>query len=180
MERCLYTYKGRMGLGLMGLSMGLGLTTYKDPETPLLVGRGFQATANAVIDCKKAKIAVKEGITRKEFMNYHLPREWEITRDAEINHFKDVLVFRRMVEFLGALPINLNGNMWESEDLIENSINWDKPPKNGDGVRHAKIRLIDPDGEEFTKTFQSIFTSRKLYEKDNPREIIDLDHFHDT
>ncbi|GKC25023.1 hypothetical protein Tco_1027173 [Tanacetum coccineum] len=28
MERCLYTYKGRMGLGLMGLSMGLGLTTY--------------------------------------------------------------------------------------------------------------------------------------------------------
>ncbi|GJW71160.1 hypothetical protein Tco_0128077 [Tanacetum coccineum] len=149
MERCLYTYKGRMGLGLMGLSMGLGLTTYKDPETPLLVGRGILATSNAVIDCKKAKIAVREGITRlvfavkeidlgeeeapywttlskresykpqpssdgigaqtpyyvrKEFMNYHLLREWEITRDDEINRFKDVLVFRRMVEFLGLYP----------------------------------------------------------------------------
>ncbi|GJW46689.1 DNA-directed DNA polymerase [Tanacetum coccineum] len=104
----------------------------------------------------------------------------EIARDAEINPFKDVLVFRRMVEFLGALPINLKGNMWESKDLIENPINWEKPPKNRDGEWHAKIRIIDPDGEVFTKTFQLIPTSRKLSEKENPREIINLDHFHDT
>ncbi|GKC21754.1 MAK10-like protein [Tanacetum coccineum] len=95
----------------------------KDPETPLLVGRGFLATANAVIDCRKAKIAVGEGITRsvfrvkrvelgeeeapywttlrkresykprssldavgartpyyarKDFLDYHLPGEWEL------------------------------------------------------------------------------------------------------
>ncbi|GJT44212.1 MAK10-like protein [Tanacetum coccineum] len=36
----------------------------KDPVTPLLVGRGFLATASAVIDCRKAKIAVGEGVTR--------------------------------------------------------------------------------------------------------------------
>ncbi|GJY87992.1 reverse transcriptase domain-containing protein [Tanacetum coccineum] len=30
----------------------------KDPTTSLLVGRGFLATASAIIDCKKAKIAV--------------------------------------------------------------------------------------------------------------------------
>ncbi|GJW44350.1 MAK10-like protein [Tanacetum coccineum] len=40
----------------------------KDPETPLLVGKGFLATANAVIDCRKAKIAVREGITRSVFI----------------------------------------------------------------------------------------------------------------
>ncbi|GJV25188.1 retrovirus-related pol polyprotein from transposon TNT 1-94 [Tanacetum coccineum] len=39
----------------------------KDPKTPLLVGRGFLATANAVIDCRKAKITVGEGITRSIF-----------------------------------------------------------------------------------------------------------------
>ncbi|GJR89122.1 MAK10-like protein [Tanacetum coccineum] len=39
----------------------------KDPETPLLVGRGFLATTNAVIDCRMAKIAVGEGITRSVF-----------------------------------------------------------------------------------------------------------------
>ncbi|GJS18960.1 hypothetical protein Tco_0413432 [Tanacetum coccineum] len=141
----------------------------KDPETPLLVGRGFRATAYAVIDCRMAKIAVGEGITRSE-----------IARDAEINLFKDVLVFRTIVEFLGAIPINLKSNMWESEDLINNLINWNKAPKNGDGAWHAKIRPIDPDGEEFTKTLQSTPTTRKLSERESPREIINLDHFYDT
>ncbi|GJZ34766.1 hypothetical protein Tco_0580583 [Tanacetum coccineum] len=131
----------------------IGLLEETDHVFRLAVGRGFLAAANTVIDCRKAKITVGEGITRKEFMNCHLPGEWEITRDVEINTFKDVLVFKRMVEFLGALPKNLEGNMWELEDLIENPINWDKPPKNGDGAWHAKIRIIDPDGEEFTKTF---------------------------
>nr|GEV97820.1 MAK10-like protein [Tanacetum cinerariifolium] len=39
----------------------------EDPKTPLLVGRGFLATANAVIDCRIAKIVVGEGITRSIF-----------------------------------------------------------------------------------------------------------------
>nr|GEU66986.1 hypothetical protein [Tanacetum cinerariifolium] len=34
----------------------------KDLETPLLIGKGFLATANAVIDCRKAKIAVEKPI----------------------------------------------------------------------------------------------------------------------
>nr|GEZ39869.1 hypothetical protein [Tanacetum cinerariifolium] len=38
----------------------------KDPATPLLVGKGFLATANAVIDSRKAKIVIGEGITRSE------------------------------------------------------------------------------------------------------------------
>ncbi|GKE38999.1 hypothetical protein Tco_1462404, partial [Tanacetum coccineum] len=117
---------------------------------------------------------------RKDFLDCHFPREWEIARDVEINPFKDVIVFRRMVEFLGATPINLKSNMWESEDLINNSINLNKPPKNGDGAWHAKIRLIDSDGKEFTKTLYSIPTTRKLFERESPRETIDLDHFYDT
>ncbi|GJT32834.1 ribonuclease H-like domain-containing protein [Tanacetum coccineum] len=140
-----------------------GLTTLLlGPETPLLVGRGFLATANAVIDCRIAKIAVGEGITRsvfgvkgielgqeeapywttlgkresyklrpstdgvgaqtlyyarKDFLDCHLPREWEIARDAKINPFKDVLVFRRMVEFVGAIPINLKRNISRKSEV---------------------------------------------------------------
>ncbi|GJQ89767.1 MAK10-like protein [Tanacetum coccineum] len=116
-----------------------------------------------------AKIAVGEGITRsvfgvkgvdlgartpyyarKDFSDYHLPGEWEIARDAELNPFKDTLMFRRMVGFVGSIPINLKSNMWESEDLIKNLINWDKPHKNGDEAWHIKIRLIDPKAVEFT------------------------------
>ncbi|GJW29709.1 hypothetical protein Tco_0046584 [Tanacetum coccineum] len=172
----LYLFK-KLNIGLLektGHIFGLadGTKSYpvgiKDPETPLLVWRGFIATANAVIDCRMAKITVEEGITRsvfgvkrvdlgeeeapycitlgkresykprplsdgigartpyyvmKDFLDCHLPREWEIARDVELNPFKDTLVFRRMVEFLGAIPINLKSNMWESEDLIKKSIN---------------------------------------------------------
>ncbi|GJT53637.1 hypothetical protein Tco_0988691 [Tanacetum coccineum] len=130
----------------------LGSYMEKDHASLLLVGRGFLATASAVIDCRKAKIAVGEGVTslifgvkeidlgnedvpywttlgkresfeprpstdgigaqppyyaKKDFMDYHLLGEWEIARDTELNPFKDVLVFRKMVEFLGAIPINL-------------------------------------------------------------------------
>nr|GEV36647.1 hypothetical protein [Tanacetum cinerariifolium] len=117
---------------------------------------------------------------RKDFLDCHLLGEWEIARDAKINPFKDVLVFRRMVKFLGAVPLNLKRNPWESEDLIDNPTNWDKSPKDGDGTCHAKIRIIDLDGEEFTKTLQSILTTRKLSKRESPWEIINLDHFYDT
>ncbi|GJT79926.1 hypothetical protein Tco_1054268 [Tanacetum coccineum] len=101
----------------------------------------------------KAKIAVGEGFTRLIFgvreldlgarppyyaKNYfwdnHLPREWEIVRDAKVNPFKDILVFRMMVEFLGTIPINLKGNTWESKDVIDHKMDWNKPPKKGDGA----------------------------------------------
>nr|GEU56683.1 MAK10-like protein [Tanacetum cinerariifolium] len=162
----------------------------------------FLATANAVIDCRMAKIAVGEGITRlifsvkginldgigvkppyyarKDLIDCHLPGEWEISRDAELNPFKNTLVFRILVEFLGAIPINFKCNMWESKDLIGKPIDWSKPPKNRDGVWHAKIWLIDHDGEKFTKTPQSIPTTKKLSKRESTREFINLDHFYDT
>ncbi|GJV40118.1 MAK10-like protein [Tanacetum coccineum] len=196
----------------------------KDPETPLLVGRGFLATANAVINCRMAKIAVGEEITRlifsvkgvdlgeeeapfltslrkresckpqpssigvgaqtlyyarKDFLDCHLPREWEISRDAKLNPFKDTLVFRRMVEFLGAISINLKCNIWESEDLIKKLINWDKPPKNGDGAWHAQgFRYLTP-MEGIYKNLQSVPPLGSSRKRKSFREIIDLDHFYD-
>ncbi|GJS62184.1 hypothetical protein Tco_0656968 [Tanacetum coccineum] len=75
---------------------------------------------------------------KKGFTDHYLPCKWEIAKDAELNPFKDVLVFRRMA------------------------------PKDGDGAWNIRIELIDPDEENFKKTFQSIPTSRKLSAKENP------------
>jgi hypothetical protein len=102
-----------------------------------------------------------------------------MARDAEINPFKDTIVFRKLVEFLGTIPINLKGNKWDTDKNHENPINWNKPPKGGDGVWHAQVKLIDPDGEEFEKTFFTKPTTRKLSKKENPNDIIDLDRFYD-
>ncbi|GJZ49169.1 hypothetical protein Tco_0603359 [Tanacetum coccineum] len=71
--------------------------------------------------------------------------------------------------------------MWESEDLVETRLTETKTTqkwRRGMGI--VKIRIIDPDGEEFTKTLQSIPTTRRLSERENPKEIINLDHFYDT
>ncbi|GKD34468.1 hypothetical protein Tco_1249977, partial [Tanacetum coccineum] len=114
---------------------------------------------------------------KRDFGDNHFLGEWAISRDAEVNPFRDVLVFRKMVEFLDVIPINLKGNMWESKDLVENTIDWDKPPKEGDGAWHIRVELIDPDGEKFDRAFQSILTTRKLSLKENPSDILNLDHF---
>ncbi|GJV70232.1 hypothetical protein Tco_1485741 [Tanacetum coccineum] len=133
-----------VGIDVKGVDLG-------EEEAP------YWTTLGKRESCKSRPSSDRVGVqtpyyARKDFLDGHLPREWEISRDAELNPFKDTLVFRRM----------------------------DKPPKNRDGAWHAKIRLIDPDGEEFTKTLQSIPTTRKLSERESPREIIDLDHFYDT
>ncbi|GKE67009.1 hypothetical protein Tco_1521170 [Tanacetum coccineum] len=113
-------------------------------------------------------------------MNHDLVRmEWKIARDVVLNPVKDVLVFRMIVELLGAIPINLKGNTWELKELIKKMIDWNRPPKEGDGAWHIRIELNDPDGEKIKKTLQSIPTTKKLSEKENPIEIIDLDHLHD-
>nr|GEU68262.1 actin-binding, cofilin/tropomyosin type [Tanacetum cinerariifolium] len=36
-------------------------------------------------------------IFKKDFTDYHLPDEWELARDNELNPFKDILVYRKMV-----------------------------------------------------------------------------------
>ncbi|GJY81752.1 MAK10-like protein [Tanacetum coccineum] len=102
----------------------------KDPATPLLAGREILATFSVVIDCKKAKITVGEGITsmggigarppyyaKKDFMDYHLPGEWEIARDAELNPFKDVLVFRKMVIFDKEKPGSRKAHLLEDKQI---------------------------------------------------------------
>ncbi|GJY76743.1 MAK10-like protein [Tanacetum coccineum] len=138
----------RSGFGVKGVNLG-------DEESPYwtMIGKKESYKPRPSSDGVGAQTPY---YARKDFLDCHLLGEWKISRDDEINPFKDVLVFRRMVEFLGAIPINLKSNMWESEDLIENPINWDKPPKDGDGAWHAKIWIIDPEGaERILKTLQS-------------------------
>nr|GEX78153.1 MAK10-like protein [Tanacetum cinerariifolium]GEX80752.1 MAK10-like protein [Tanacetum cinerariifolium] len=142
-----------------------------DLVAPLLVGRGFLVTANAVIDFKVAKIAVGEGITMSVFSvkGIDLGDEeapyW--TTLGKIESYKP----RPSTDGIGTKP-----PYYESEDLIEKPIDWSKPSKNEDGAWHDKIRIIDPDGEEFTKTLQSIPTTRKIYDKESLREFSVFDY----
>nr|GEU87744.1 hypothetical protein [Tanacetum cinerariifolium] len=156
----------------------------KDLKTPLLVGRGFLATANIVIDCRMAKIAVGERITRsvfgvkgvnieeeeapywttlrkresykpqpildevgsqtpyyarKDFLDCHLLEEWEIARNAELNAFKDTLVFRRKVEFLGAILLTLRVICGNHKTKLKTQLTGINHPKTD--MEHGTPRL---------------------------------------
>ncbi|GKA37361.1 MAK10-like protein [Tanacetum coccineum] len=104
--------------------------------------------------------------------------------DTEKDHACPLLVGRGFLATTSVVidckKAKIAGNMWESEELIEKKNDWNKPPKEGNGAWHIKIELIDPEGERFDRTFQSIPKTRKLYEKDNPSDILDLEHFNDS
>nr|GEX55124.1 hypothetical protein [Tanacetum cinerariifolium] len=65
-----------------------------------------------------------------------------------------------------------NGKFLEMPNSTpKKGIDWNKPPKEGDGAWHIRIESIDPDGEKCNKNFQSILTTRKLSEKENPSKL---------
>ncbi|GJV10949.1 hypothetical protein Tco_1352490 [Tanacetum coccineum] len=120
----------------------------------------------AFVDCASSR-------TNKAGDN-HVPGEWEIVRDAELNPFKDDLVFRKMVKFLEAILINIKENMWELEDdmYCEKEIRLD--------ISHQKERrwCVAHIGfenfeyrwrENFERVYSNNFpTARKLSAKRNP------------
>ena len=95
-----------------------------------------------------------------------------LARDIELDPFEDPLLFRKMIDFLGVLPINLRMNKWKCED-DDNKWNWDKPLKDGDGSWHIKMILYDPDGEKFEKIYRTEQTDRKPHSKLNPKDVLE-------
>ncbi|GJW04917.1 hypothetical protein Tco_1563773 [Tanacetum coccineum] len=158
-------------------------------------GKWYMASQDARLSKFKADFKQQQGeMTNKidtvlKAINDRITEHFLVTRPKSKNDKVRVNTEESAVkpepELKNTVGCNLNpsdgpGKPNKLEDLIKIGIDWNKKPKRGDGAWHAKIRLIDPDEEKFTKTFQSIPTTRKLSEKENPSEIIDLDHFHNS
>ena len=110
----------------------------------------------------------------EDFVNRTHTIEQLLARDTELDPFEDPLVFRKMTDFLGVLPINLGINRCTCED-DDHKWHWRKPPKEGDGSWHIKMTLYDPDGEKFEKIYRTERTDRKLKTKPNPKDVLDDD-----
>ncbi|GJY03023.1 hypothetical protein Tco_0361175 [Tanacetum coccineum] len=64
--------------------------------------------------------------------------------------------------------------------LLKETKNILGPAKGRDGAWQIRIELIDSDGERLDRKYQSIPTTRKLSIKENPSDILDLEHFNDS
>ena len=63
------------------------LDMVSDTTCPLLIGRGFLATASAMIDCKESKIAVGEGET---WSVYDVKKHTYDTNEEPMPHWVDI------------------------------------------------------------------------------------------
>ncbi|GJS37057.1 hypothetical protein Tco_0535439 [Tanacetum coccineum] len=84
---------------------------------------------------------------RKDFLDCYLPGEWEISKDVELNPFKDTLVFRRMVEFLGAMPIKLKLYLMRRSLEVLRKFHWMILGGRFNQLSHVSSPLLSKPGE---------------------------------
>ncbi|GJR98067.1 zinc finger, CCHC-type containing protein [Tanacetum coccineum] len=100
-------------------------------------------------------------------------RNRALTMEAYFNPFKNIIVFKKLVDFLGSLPIQLKNTDWGNKGYgvykkIEDDGSW-----------HAKFKVITPSGQNFTRGFKTKETKGKLSEKFTSEDILKFDHFLD-
>ncbi|GJS39770.1 hypothetical protein Tco_0564813 [Tanacetum coccineum] len=99
--------------------------------------------------------------------------ERALVMKAYFNPFKNIIVFKKLIGFLGSLPVALNNNDWGSEGYgaykkIE-----------GDGAWHAKFEVTISSERKFTRSFKTKETKRKLLGKLTSDDILNFDNFLD-
>nr|GEV20112.1 hypothetical protein [Tanacetum cinerariifolium] len=108
------------------------LNAYDDYEDQIEDFQGQLQEICDQFDFKIKSLVVGKGLTRSIFE----VKELDLGDDNEpywttIGKRKSYKP-RTSKDGIGAIPINLKGNMWKSKDLIENLIDCNKPPKEGD------------------------------------------------
>ncbi|GKC11914.1 hypothetical protein Tco_1008696 [Tanacetum coccineum] len=136
-----------------------------DRDAPIVVGRGFLYTIGGIINTPERLFSTFDGIFHQTF---HATRsdvqrtaksdsddeeEYEIKR----NKFGAPIVWKKVVSFLGSLPVPLHHVDWKP-NYISCYTNEDEAK----GQWHTEIRLTDPYGNVYVQAFTTKKTCQKL------------------
>ncbi|GJY00418.1 retrovirus-related pol polyprotein from transposon TNT 1-94 [Tanacetum coccineum] len=146
-----------------------------DPELPLLLGRPFLRTCGAIIDMGRGTLCINDGVIRHTYSpkprskSYVEAFEMEgeddyIEDDMEralamvgyFNPFKNLIMFKKLVDFLGSLPVQLKNLDWGNEGY------GTYKKVDGDGDWHARFEIVMPSERKFNRAFRTKTTTRKL------------------
>ncbi|GJR65029.1 hypothetical protein Tco_0011094 [Tanacetum coccineum] len=166
-----------------------------DPELPLLLGRPFLRTYDVVIDIGRGTLCIDDGVIRhtyfpkpqsKSFVeafemegeddwlgNIEDDMERALAMEAYFNPFKNVIVFKKLVDFLGSLPLQLKNLDWVNEGY------GTYKKVDGDGDWHARFETVMPSGRKFNRAFKTKTTTRKLSGKFKTIDVLRFSHFLD-
>ncbi|GJS37988.1 hypothetical protein Tco_0536370 [Tanacetum coccineum] len=99
---------------------------------------------------------VKYGPVAPSFIDIEDDMERASAMEAYFNPFKNVTVFKKLVDFLGSLLVQLKNLDWGNEGY------WTYKKIDGDGDWHARFEIVTPSGRKFNRAFKTKTTTRKL------------------
>ncbi|GJT06141.1 DNA-directed DNA polymerase [Tanacetum coccineum] len=109
----------------------------------------------------------KYGLIAPSFLEIKDEMERALGMEGYFNPFKNIIVFKKLIDFLGSLPVQLKSIDWGSKGYGVYK------KTEGDGVWHAKFEVITPSGRKFTMGFKTKETKRKLSDKFTSEDILD-------
>nr|GFA70871.1 hypothetical protein [Tanacetum cinerariifolium] len=107
------------------------------------------------------------------FLDIEDDMERALAMEAYFNPFKNIIVFKKLVDFIGSLPVQLKSTNWGNEGHgVYKKVE-------GNGAWHAKFEVITLSRRKFTRGFKTKNTKRKLSGKFTSKDILKFDHFLD-
>ncbi|GJT35668.1 putative ribonuclease H-like domain-containing protein [Tanacetum coccineum] len=157
-----------------------------EKELPLLLGCPFLRTCETVIDMGHEEDWLscfevgrdedgnpKYASVAPSFLDIEDEMERALAMEAYFNPFKNIIVFKKLIYFLGSLSVQLKNTDWGNEG-------YEMYKKiEGDGVWYTKFKVTTPSGRKFTRGFKIKETKRKFSEKFTSEDILKFDHFLD-
>ncbi|GJY81099.1 hypothetical protein Tco_0493850, partial [Tanacetum coccineum] len=113
----------------------------------------------------------KYGPVAPLFLDIEDDMESALAMKAYFNPFKNIIVFKKLIDFLGLLPFQLKNTDWGNEGY------GTYKKVEGDGAWHVKFEVTTPSGQKFTRVFKTKKTDRKLSEKFTSEDILKFDQF---
>ncbi|GJU67331.1 retrovirus-related pol polyprotein from transposon TNT 1-94 [Tanacetum coccineum] len=109
---------------------------------------------------------VKYGPIAPSFIDIEDDMERALAIEAYFNPFKNVIVFKKLVDFLGSLPVQLKNLDWGNEGY------GTYKKVDGDGDWHARFEFVTPSGRKFNRAFKTKTTTRKLSGRFKTKDIL--------
>ncbi|GJW98867.1 hypothetical protein Tco_0180675 [Tanacetum coccineum] len=116
---------------------------------------------------------VKYVLVAPSFIDIEDDMERALAMEAYFNPFKNVIVFKKLIDFLGSLPMQLKNLDWGNEGYVTYK------KVDGDGDWHARFEVVTPSGRKFNRAFKTKTTTRKLSGKFKTEDILRFSHFLD-
>nr|GEW15681.1 hypothetical protein [Tanacetum cinerariifolium] len=113
---------------------------------------------------------VKYGLVAPSFIDIEDDMERALAMEAYFNPFKSVIMFKKLLDFLGSLPVQLKNLDWGNEGY------GSYKKVDGDGDWHARFEIVMPCGRKFNRAFKTETTTRNLSGKFKTEYVLRFSH----